>query len=121
MFWRLSVLDRMRETNVGVITIFYFTVDGTEQKNYEFVGAGSDGGTWEWRNGDQGIEVAMTSNFTDDVVTVLQSPNWGSSPPVAQPWFNSATTKFPPDRFLFNPCLYLKRPTLSLEWRPINN
>lgn len=119
MFWKLNVTDRMRETDVGVITIFYFIFGGNEIRNYEFVGQGSDGGTWEWRSGSGRVEVAMTSNFTNDIVTVLQSPNWSDSPPVAQPWFAIAQNSGYPDRG-FNRCTYLKRPTFSLEWKPFN-
>ena len=119
MFWKLGVMDRMRETDMGVITIFYFTINGQEVKNYEFVGPGSDGGTWDWRSGSDGIEVALTSNFSGDVITVLQSSNWGDSPPVAQPWFDNPPSNVTPGRWWFNRCVYLKRPTLSLEWKPI--
>jgi hypothetical protein len=51
MFWRLEVSDRMRDKSVGVLTIYYFTIDGQEVRNYEFVGPGSDGGTWDGRQG----------------------------------------------------------------------
>jgi hypothetical protein len=118
MFWKLGVLDRMREKDMGVITIYYFTIDGQEVKNYEFIGAGSDGGTWEWQTGTEGIEAALTSNFTHEIATILQSPNWGSTPPVAQPWFDSATKDPLPGHWWFNRCVYLKMPQLSLEWRP---
>lgn len=115
MFWRLGVLDRMREWDVGTITIYYFTIDGQEVKNYEFVGAGSDGGTWEWRSGTDGIEVALTSNFSNDVVTVLRSRNWGNTPPVAQPWFDYPSGN---DARRCNQCLYLNMPNRSLSWSP---